>query len=78
MSGYLHLHNFGGHNALLEASYAPWARNGLLSPLLTLCRHKVTHIEWAGNQPLVLKFVFKPKGSLCEFIHSFFTLERGD
>ena len=27
----------GGHNALLEAAYDLWARNGLLSPLLTLC-----------------------------------------
>ena len=39
--------------------------------------YKVTHIEWAGNQPLGLKLVFKPKGSLCGFIHSFFILERG-
>ena len=39
--------------------------------------YRVTHIEWAENQPLGLKLVFKPKGSICGFIHSFFTLERG-
>ena len=33
--------------------------------------YKVTHIEWAGNQPLGLKLVFKPKGSLCVLINSF-------
>ena len=31
---------------------------------------KVTHIEWAENQPLGLKFVFKPKGSRCGLINS--------
>ena len=33
--------------------------------------YRVIHIEWVGNQPLGLKLVFKPKGSLCRFIHSF-------
>ena len=39
--------------------------------------YRVTHIEWARNEPLGLKFVFKPNGSVCGFIHSFFTLEKG-
>ena len=30
--------------------------------------YKVTHKEWVGNQPLGLKLVFKPKGSLCGLI----------
>ena len=33
--------------------------------------YRVTHIEWVGNEPLGLKLVFKPKGSLCELINSF-------
>ena len=37
MSGFFHPHNLGGHNSLLEVAYDPWARNGLLSPLSTLC-----------------------------------------
>ena len=57
----------GGHNALLDAAYDPWARNGLLSPLPTICGPIGT-----GNQPLGLKLVFKPKVSLCGLIHSFF------
>ena len=31
------IHNLGDHNTLLEAAYDPWAQNGLLSPLPTLC-----------------------------------------
>ena len=38
--------------------------------------YRVTHIEWAGNQPLGLKLVFKPKGSLGGFIHSFSRLRE--
>ena len=37
MVGYRHPYNLGGHNTLLEAAYDPWARNGLLSSLPTLC-----------------------------------------
>ena len=33
--------------------------------------YRVTHIKWTGNQPLSLKLVFKPKGSLCGLINSF-------
>ena len=33
--------------------------------------YKVTHIEWAGNQSLGLKLVFKPTRSLCELINLF-------
>ena len=33
--------------------------------------YKVTHIEWAENQPLSLKLVFKPKGSLFRLINLF-------
>ena len=33
--------------------------------------YRVTHIEWAENQPLGFKLVLKPKGSLCRFIHYF-------
>ena len=32
--------------------------------------YRVTHIEWAGNQSLGLKLVFKPKGSLCGLSNS--------
>ena len=38
--------------------------------------YRVTHIEWVGNQPLDLKLVFKPKGSLCDFIHLFSRLRE--
>ena len=38
--------------------------------------YRVTHIEWARNQSLGLKLIFKPKGSLCEFIHSFSRLRE--
>ena len=38
--------------------------------------YRVTHIEWVRNQPLGLKLVFKPKGSLCRLIHFFSQLRE--
>ena len=43
MSSYWHPHNLSGHNVLLEAAYDPWAQNGLLSPLPTLCGPTGSH-----------------------------------
>ena len=45
------------------------ARNELFEPTANIMwTYKVTHIQWVGNQPLGLKLVFKPKGSLDSFI----------
>ena len=44
-------YNLGGHNALLEAAYDPWARNELLSPLPTLCGPTGSHTHRMHRKP---------------------------